>query len=675
MNNLPPSINRQCLEWAWVYKDADSQSFMWVCRYRGEKGKRFVPYHEDSTGQWVSGSTPSPYPVYGLDWLKHHDHSKPIFIAEGERCAQALQYLDLTAVTSPFGARSCSRTDWSLLVQFNEFIILPDMDEPGKEYAKEVADILLKQNPSAKISICQLPELGDGQDVVDWLKSQDELRDWNGFSEIEEHIAIYIKVRLLNLIDKHKIVSKQKGMAPTEDDTPSLGMASKIFPFSVPKFPPKAWPDQVWQWCKENAESMSTPPDYICATLMVVFASLVGRKRLIQPERNNPKWVVTPNLWGFVVGRSGVKKSPAMKIVLAEQNKLMQEAMEYYDLAKSRGEKVNPKRYRTEDPTIEVLGLILRDNPQGVLLFRDELLGWLKSLEKRGNEEHRAFFLEAWDGDAPFTSDRIGRGMVHIPVRCLSIFGGIQPGPLSTYVAQLHAVGSWDDGFLQRFQVAVWPDSVPWAPFQKAVDPRLDEQIQQIYGWLDRLTVDEHGQPSTLLFSSEAQVLFNEWQSYIQPRIRDPHIPEYQASHLNKFPSLITSIALILELIKGALIDAHPGEVSALSFRQAKLWCEYLETHAWKIYGSAQVPLPDHIKKIIDKIREGKLKDGFTVRDVYHGKHWTGLSDARQVQHVCDFGVDHGLLRKVTESTQGKPIERYYIVNENILDTKVRKVH
>jgi hypothetical protein len=128
---------------------------------------------------------------------------------------------------------------------------------------------------------------------------------------------------------------------------------------------------------------------------------------------------------------------------------------------------------------------------------------------------------------------------------------------------------------------------------------------------------------------------------------------------------------LILELVKGALVGVQPSDVSATSFRQAMLWCEYLETHAWKIYGSTEVPLSDHIKKITDKIREGKLNDGFTVREVYHGKHWAGLSDAKQVQRVCDFGVAHELLTKTTELTQGKPIEKYHIANKNILDMKV----
>lgn len=48
-------------------------------------------------------------------------------------------------------------------------------------------------------------------------------------------------------------------------------------------------------------------------------------------------------------------------------------------------------------------------------------------------------------------------------------------------------------GFLQRFQVSVWPESVPWALFEKTVDPRLDEEIGRVYKWLDGLTFNERG--------------------------------------------------------------------------------------------------------------------------------------------------------------------------------------
>src|SRR5258708_36040680 len=45
---------------------------------------------------------------------------------------------------------------------------------------------------------------------------------------------------------------------------------------------------------------------------------------------------------------------------------------------------------------------------------------------------------------------------------CLSVLGGIQPGPLERYLRAVFA-GRGDDGLLQRFQLAVWPDGGgPW---------------------------------------------------------------------------------------------------------------------------------------------------------------------------------------------------------------------
>src|SRR5581483_5066545 len=91
------------------------------------------------------------------------------------------------------------------------------------------------------------------------------------------------------------------------------------------------------------------------------------------------------------------------------------------------------RRYLTNDVTVEKLGEILSANPRGILVFRDELLGLFKNLDREGSEGARAFFLEAWNGDGRFTYDRIGRGTVEIEAACLSLLGGIQPGPLMEY--------------------------------------------------------------------------------------------------------------------------------------------------------------------------------------------------------------------------------------------------
>jgi hypothetical protein len=114
------------------------------------------------------------------------------------------------------------------------------------------------------------------------------------------------------------------------------------------------------------------------------------------------------------------------------------------------------KRYTTSDPTVEALGELLRDNPAGVGLIRDELTGWLRSFDREDRACDRAFYLEAWNGNGPpFTYDRIGRGTILLPSPCVSILGGMQPGPLRALLRRAVRGGEADDGLASRFQLLV----------------------------------------------------------------------------------------------------------------------------------------------------------------------------------------------------------------------------
>src|SRR5262249_34090706 len=85
------------------------------------------------------------------------------------------------------------------------------------------------------------------------------------------------------------------------------------------------------------------------------------------------------------------------------------------------------RRYIVNDATIEKLGELLNQNRNGLLLFRDELAGFLRTMEREGHESDRAFYCEAWNGSGAFSYDRIGRGTLHIAACCVSVLGGIQP--------------------------------------------------------------------------------------------------------------------------------------------------------------------------------------------------------------------------------------------------------
>ena len=117
------------------------------------------------------------------------------------------------------------------------------------------------------------------------------------------------------------------------------------------------------------------------------------------------------------------------------------------------------------------------------MIFRDELVGFLRSLDRYGREGDRQFYLEAWNGDQPFNVDRIGRGSLRVEALCLSILGGIQPGPLSRYVHDAGQGTTGDDGLLQRFQLLVWPDHPKgWQNIDRSPDREARDKVVEVFG-------------------------------------------------------------------------------------------------------------------------------------------------------------------------------------------------
>jgi len=146
------------------------------------------------------------------------------------------------------------------------------------------------------------------------------------------------------------------------------------------------------------------------------------------------------------------------------------------------------------DSTVEKLGEILNENLNGVLIYRDELIGLLKSLDKEGQEGARAFYLEAWDGRGRFTYDRIGRGTIDIEAAIFSVLGSIQPGPLKAYIRGAVDGGAWADGLMQRFQLAVWPDMPKdWENIDRHPDIKAKEVAIKVFERLDNLNPEEIG--------------------------------------------------------------------------------------------------------------------------------------------------------------------------------------
>jgi hypothetical protein len=64
----------------------------------------------------------------------------------------------------------------------------------------------------------------------------------------------------------------------------------------------------------DEADRMPCSPDYIAAALIVCLGSVIGARCGIKPKRKDD-WIVTPNLFGGIVGDPSSKKSPALGTV------------------------------------------------------------------------------------------------------------------------------------------------------------------------------------------------------------------------------------------------------------------------------------------------------------------------------------------------------------------------
>jgi putative DNA primase/helicase len=312
------------------------------------------------------------------------------------------------------------------------------------------------------------------------------------------------------------------------------------------------------------------------------------------------------------------------------------------------------------DATFESLHQLLADNSAGVFVLRDELTGWMASLERQGRESERAFYLECWSGDSGFTIDRIGRGSIHVEHCCVSLFGGIQPARLRAYLADALRDGPTNDGLIQRFQLLVWPDTErDWTYQDRPPDAGAMRAAEVV---CRRITEMDADNPLRLQFAPDAQALFVEWLTDLETRLRSDEMSPFMVAHLAKYRKLMPALALLFSIADGSL-----EAVGLDHARQAAAWCDYLEYHARRVYASRISPERLAAISLAQKLANGwKRESGtFTVRDVYQ-KDWSGLATPEEVRAVLRLLEEAGWVRpEKPKAETGRPSE-VYAVNPKI---------
>jgi hypothetical protein len=476
----------------------------------------------------------------------------------------------------------------------------------------------------------------------------------------------------------------------------------------VPEFPIELLPDDLAAWIGDAAERARFRPDFAAAASMVALGSVIGRKLGIRLKQRDD-WTEYANVWGALIGPPSALKSPAMRAALRpfkalqvtadarhdqereahsvqlEAYKLRKEARKkaaVKALAKDAGAGIDlgdlappdapvPRTYWTSDATAEKLGELLAENPNGLLVERDELSSLLVTLEDERSATARGLYLSGWSGNEGYRFDRIMRGTTTLPKFALSVIGGIQPGPLARYVRGAFS-GERADGLLQRFQLIVWPDSEAFEYVDRYPDGPARHAAAALFERADNLDAEAIGRrddfgdaPPFIRLSDAAQGLFVEWYSDFMRERRAVESSGGEsapiAAHFGKYPGLLGKLALILHVAD----DPAEREVSERTLLKALAWIDYLIPHARRVYHAVEHPETGAAELLLSRLRRGDLPTNFKAWEISR-KAWHGLTDREAVKKACRLLFEYGWLIEIEPGGGqgiGRPADPVYAVS------------
>lgn len=631
-----------------------------------------------------------------------------LYIGEGYATCLTIYQITGYAVACAFNCGNLLPVAKAMKSKFSnaEIIIAADNDlytdnNPGITKAKEAAISV-----GAKFVF---PDF-NGMNVDNKPTDFNDLMQLSGAQEVKRQL------------ESEKCLS-QSTLIDDEWPDPEL-IQSELHPVEL--LPVSIIPKPFCDFATDVADRMQCPIDFFIVALLNVVSSVIGAGCGIKPKKED-NWLIIPNLWGGIVARPGRLKTPPVveamrfldaleanaKIAIKEEVKKYNLEIEAYkakrkaiisqlesaeknilktdqqeveklkltpdqlmSLLENLKEPIKPirKRFKTNDITIEKLLELLVDNIRGILVFRDELIGLLKSWDKVGHEGDRSFYLEGWNGNATHTTDRITRGTNEAENVCISVFGTIQPDRLINYL--YGAIYGDNDGLIQRFQLLVYPDQLKWKLVDRKPDNNAKNRVFNIINKLSNLDFIQHGAVIDegekfpyFRFDEEAQQEFYSWLTELEENKLSSDDHPAILEHLSKYKKLMPALALLFHLID--LADGEQRKTISIDHVQmAAAWCEYLESHARRIYGLVIDIEIQAAAALAKKIQNNKFKDGFTVRDVYRQKGFLKKKDVAQA--ACEELVDAGWLKRIViPPAKGQKEVITYSINPKIKSMEV----
>lgn len=245
-----------------------------------------------------------------------------------------------------------------------------------------------------------------------------------------------------------------------KDTKPIINQNDLVFPIDI-------FPQPIQSYILECNSKLDSNIDYMGCSLLWLISVSIGNAIDIEVKRG---WNENATIWLSLVGKAGIGKTPSINNIIfpllkINSNEIKKyykeiEKFEHYDnlSQKEKQESIEvqkpiKKQFIANDITLEALVELHQESDNAVGVFKDELAGWLKDMNKYRAGSDLEFWLSCWSGKSVSMNRKTAKSsFVEKPF--IPVLGGIQPSILNSFYTEENK----DNGFMDRMLLS-YPDA------------------------------------------------------------------------------------------------------------------------------------------------------------------------------------------------------------------------
>ena len=461
----------------------------------------------------------------------------------------------------------------------------------------------------------------------------------------------------------HPRFPMEAGCGLIEED--SIAFTSDSGKTAVISFPLEIFPKAIRDIIEALEEYENYNVDFTAASFLTVFAAAMGNTWSV---RFMTGWVSRPIIYMVLVGSPSCGKTPPLQQAVAPLLKLDGEydmiyckEMETYRQwermsAKQREKHSLPEEMKMPqrkchvvvDSTVEALIGALRDNPRGVLIYKDEIDSLLSNFN-RYNGSDESYFLSLFSGTPFKYSRKSNNEHIFLANPYCSIIGTTQPGRLGEQFGGKRMM----NGFSSRF-LKVYPeiDKMPsWN--DTAMPDSVLEEWERIIRRVITVTpsTDQEGKATSieLLFSQEAKLRVIQWKDEVNNKAYAETDSDAVRALCGKLETYLVRFCLVIQIMHCICGESGMDKIEPGTAELAIRLTEYFRNMESRIAPEIETGILDN--RFTELL--GNLRDSFTTAEAVREALQLGISESSVKRFLRDGGrgfvkkKSHGCYRKI----------------------------